>query len=251
MGASGSGKTTLLSTLSLRLDTRHMEVDGKIRLNGREYTKTILKSMSAYVMQDDILHVNKAVELTTVDLDIQNGDLPSVQSIDYIKIDLNNDITEADESLDRMRSHTFSAYVPDNAPTVLTFENITVRTKAEPVVTLLHSISGQISGGFYAIMGASGSGKTTLLSTLSLRLDTRHMEVDGKIRLNGREYTKTILKSMSAYVMQDDILHAELTVSETLSFAAELRLPPTITREERINRVEEVSLMMGIGHLVT
>eukprot|EP01035_Chromulina_nebulosa_P021369 gene21369-27686_t len=192
---------------------------------------------------------NKAVELTTVDLDAKNSDLPSIQSKDYIKVDLNNDITDAEESLDRLRSNTYSPYVPDNSPTVLTFENITVKTKAEPVVTLLHSISGQISGGFYAIMGASGSGKTTLLSTLSLRLDTRHMEVDGKIRLNGREYTRTILKSMSAYVMQDDVLHAELTVSETLSYAAELRLPPTITKEERINRVEEVTLMMGIGHI--
>jgi ABC-type lipoprotein export system ATPase subunit len=51
-------------------------------------------------------------------------------------------------------------------------------------------------GGFCAIMGASGGGKTTLLSALSLRLDTRKMNVTGEFRLNGREYSKPVLKAM-------------------------------------------------------
>ena len=73
-------------------------------------------------------------------------------------------------------------------------------------------------------MGASGGGKTTLLSTLSLRLDSRVMSIEGDIRINGREYSKGDLKAMSAYVMQDDVLHAELTVYETLQYASQLRL---------------------------
>ena len=173
----------------------------------------------------------------------------------------------ADAKDGRTRALTFSPIVPDNAPTVLTFENITVTTKSDIPVTLLHGISGQITGGyhqstfhilafnfsliigFYAIMGSSGSGKTTLLSTLSLRLDTRQMNVEGDFRLNGRQYTKSILKSMSAYVMQDDILHAELTVAETLSYAAELRLPANFISKERIARVEEVINLMGIAEV--
>lgn len=65
-------------------------------------------------------------------------------------------------------------------------------------------------------MGASGSGKTTLLSVLSLRLDTNRMNIDGDVRINGKVYNKNLLKAMSGYVMQDDLVHAELTVVETL-----------------------------------
>jgi ATP-binding cassette subfamily G (WHITE) protein 2 len=97
-------------------------------------------------------------------------------------------------------------------------------------------------------MGASGGGKTTLLSTLSLRLDTNYMDITGEIRLNGREYSRQMLKTMSAYVMQDDLLHAELTVWETLSYSSQLRMPAVITNEQRKERVEEVFALMGIGH---
>eukprot|EP00981_Chlorochromonas_danica_P000564 scaffold131_cov174-Ochromonas_danica.AAC.1 len=53
---------------------------------------------------------------------------------------------------------------------------------------------------------------------------------------------------MSAYVMQDDLLHAELTVYETLSYAAQLRMPSGTTAEERRNRIDEVMDLMGIAH---
>ena len=52
------------------------------------------------------------------------------------------------------------------------------------------------------ILGSSGGGKTTLLSTLSLRLDTRQIDISGDYTLNGRPYEKNTLKAMSAYVMQ-------------------------------------------------
>lgn len=96
--------------------------------------------------------------------------------------------------------------------------------------------------------GPSGSGKTTLLSTIALRLNTRVMEVKGEIRLNGREYDASLLKSMSAYVMQDDLLHAELTVAETLYWSSLLRMPLDTTEKDRSDRVQEVIDLMGIDH---
>jgi ABC-type bacteriocin/lantibiotic exporter with double-glycine peptidase domain len=96
------------------------------------------------------------------------------------------------------RQYTYSPSVPNNSPSVLTFTDIVVSTKKYPSKTLLNNISGSITGGFWAILGASGSGKTTLLSTLSLRLDPQQMTIAGEIRLNGREYSRTMLKSMSA-----------------------------------------------------
>ena len=43
-------------------------------------------------------------------------------------------------------------------------------------------------------------------------------------------------------------MHAELTVSETLYYAAELRLPQEFSAEQKANRVEECIELMGIGH---
>ena len=148
----------------------------------------------------------------------------------------------------RLRSMTFSPLVPENTPIILSWSNMTVSTKKEPRKVLLDNISGSITGGFWAIMGASGGGKTTLLSTLSLRLDTNVIDVVGDFRLNGEKYSKHLLKSASAYVMQDDLLHAELTVFETLSYAADLRLPKGHSKEQRLERVEEVLELMGIAY---
>ena len=148
----------------------------------------------------------------------------------------------------RLRSMTFSPLVPENTPIILSWSNMTVSTKKEPKKILLDNISGSITGGFWAIMGASGGGKTTLLSTLSLRLDTNVIDVEGDFRLNGERYSKHLLKSASAYVMQDDLLHSELTVFETLSYAANLRLPKGYSKDQRLDRVEEVMLLMGIAY---
>jgi ABC-type multidrug transport system ATPase subunit len=157
------------------------------------------------------------------------------------------ELTHMESGFNRDRAPTFSPHIPENAPTVLTFSNITVTTKTAKKTVLLDDCSGSITGGFWAIMGASGGGKTTLLSTLSLRLDTNYMDIQGEFRLNGREYSRSVLKEMSAYVMQDDLLHAELTVYETLWYAAQLRMR-AYTNEERTKRIDEVLSMMGISH---
>lgn len=147
----------------------------------------------------------------------------------------------------RARADTFSPIFQSNAPTILTFSNVYVKTKTRPPKILLNGISGQITGGFWAIMGASGGGKTTLLSTLSLRLDENFMDISGELHLNGEKYSRKLLKAISAYVMQDDLLHAELTVAETLSYAAQLRLVD-MSDDDRNKRVDEVLQMMGIEH---
>ena len=91
-------------------------------------------------------------------------------------------------------------------------------------------------------------GKTTLLSTLAQRIDTHKMKLEGKITMNGKQYGKHELKSMSGYVMQDDLLYAHFTVLQTLNYAAELRMPISTTIIERKQRVEEVIFLLGIDH---
>lgn len=53
---------------------------------------------------------------------------------------------------------------------------------------------------------------------------------------------------MSSYVMQDDLLAANLTVAETLYYASNLRLARTTTFDERAQRVNEVLKLMGIEY---
>ena len=154
-------------------------------------------------------------------------------------------------SFSRNRAMTFSPDAPANAPTILVWDHLTVTTqiKGGGTKTLIDDISGAITGGFWAIMGPSGGGKTTLLSTLSLRLDPSKMNISGDVTLNGNTYEKNDLKAMSGYVMQDDLLHADLTVQETLDYTAKLRLSKTISIEERASRISEVMELVGITHV--
>eukprot|EP01041_Mallomonas_annulata_P010873 gene10873-22707_t len=139
----------------------------------------------------------------------------------------------------------------ESAPAVLTWKELYVRCKPhgkqEPKV-LLNNLSGTITGGFWAIMGPSGSGKTTFLGVLSKRLDTSKMPTSGSIHLNGKPYSDGDLKNMSGYVMQDDLMHAYLTVHETLWYAAQLRMPRKTTSQERLTREKEVLELMGISY---
>ena len=46
---------------------------------------------------------------------------------------------------------------------------------------------------------------------------------------------------------QDDLLNGNLTVEETLSYTAQLRLDQTFTEEQRAQRVDEVIKQMGLS----
>lgn len=54
------------------------------------------------------------------------------------------------------------------------------------------------------------------------------------------------MKMISSYVMQDDQLFAMLTVFETFMFAAEVRLPPSVSRYEKKQRVIELLDQLGL-----
>lgn len=146
----------------------------------------------------------------------------------------------------------YEPIAPANSPAIITWQNLTVSTipkRGQEPKKLLSNLSGIISGGLWAIMGGSGSGKTTFLSTLALRLDSTRMKIEGKVLLNGRTYDKALLKAMSGYVMQDDLLISTLTVEETLNYTALLRTPKNLTKEERLERQNSLLKMLGIDHV--
>lgn len=89
-----------------------------------------------------------------------------------------------------------------------------------------------------AIVGGSGSGKSTLLHALNGFCPASK----GKVLINGHDYYRTIAtyRSSLGYMPQADMLHQELTVEQTLYYAARLRLPRDLSRAELTRRIEEV-----------
>nr|XP_016515467.1 PREDICTED: ABC transporter G family member 17-like isoform X2 [Nicotiana tabacum] len=110
---------------------------------------------------------------------------------------------------------------------------------------LLNDISGQaLRGEIMAIMGPSGAGKSTFLDALAGRIARGSLE--GTVRIDGKPVTTSYMKMISSYVMQDDQLFPMLTVFETFMFAAEVRLPPSISRAEKKKRVHELLEQLGL-----
>jgi ABC-type multidrug transport system ATPase subunit len=112
--------------------------------------------------------------------------------------------------------------------------------------TLLDHVSGEArQGEILAILGPTGCGKSTLLDALANRIARKSL--DGSITLNGERITDDALfKVISAYVMQNDMLYSMLTVEETLMFAAEFKLPRTLSKKEKIDRVQALIDQLGL-----
>ncbi|MFN0148124.1 MAG: ATP-binding cassette domain-containing protein [Dehalococcoidia bacterium] len=100
-------------------------------------------------------------------------------------------------------------------------------------------------GELVAIVGPSGAGKTTLLRVL-LGMDTPasgEVTYDGLALMGHRDAFRPIL----GYVPQDDIVHPDLTVGESLSYAARLRLPSDTPVAERAARIDRVLEQLGLA----
>ncbi|MCL7051839.1 hypothetical protein MKW94_025746 [Papaver nudicaule] len=110
---------------------------------------------------------------------------------------------------------------------------------------LLNDISGVVrEGEIFGILGPSGAGKTTLIDALANKISKKSLR--GSITMNGETLQSTVLKKMSAYVMQDDLLFPMLTVEETFLFSAEFRLPRLLSKSEKMARVQTVIDELGM-----
>ncbi len=139
------------------------------------------------------------------------------------------------KSGDRIRIGPFAlSYTPESL--VLEDSGNQIRLDAHALVkqvqdkqghskNILNDISLVIEPGqLVALVGGSGAGKSTLMkSLLSISPITT-----GSVFLNGESLRDTwgLYRTQIGYVPQDDIIHAELTVGEVLTYACQLRLPP-------------------------
>ena len=105
--------------------------------------------------------------------------------------------------------------------------------------TLLDNISiAARPGTLTAVIGPSGAGKSTFA-----RLVAGYTHpTTGTVSFEGHdihaEYAS--LRSRIGMVPQDDVVHGQLTVNQALMYAAELRLPPDTTKEDRRQVVAQV-----------
>uniref|UniRef100_A0A6M2ELR9 ABC transporter domain-containing protein n=1 Tax=Populus davidiana TaxID=266767 RepID=A0A6M2ELR9_9ROSI len=109
---------------------------------------------------------------------------------------------------------------------------------------LLNRLSGYaLPDRIMAIMGPSGSGKSTLLDALAGRLSS-NVIMSGNVLLNGKQ--RKIGNGSISYTTQEDFLFGTLTVKETLTYSAHLRLPSTTTKDEINSVIENTIMKMGL-----
>lgn len=113
---------------------------------------------------------------------------------------------------------------------------------------LLDDVSFTVfSGEVVAVVGPSGAGKTTLLHAIAgmSPFDSGEVLLDGEPFLDLLEADRSLV----GVVPQDDVVHGELTVRESLRASARLRLPADTPIDALDAEVDRVLDELGIDHI--
>ena len=97
-----------------------------------------------------------------------------------------------------------------------------------------------------AIMGPSGCGKSTLLKSLN----GESPPTNGKVLIFNQDLISNYeyLKTQIGYVPQDDIVHKQLTVEQSLYFAAKLRIA-NINNDDINIKIDKILSELNISHI--
>ncbi|KAF9614055.1 hypothetical protein IFM89_014855 [Coptis chinensis] len=143
-------------------------------------------------------------------------------------------------------------------PLYMAFENVNyfvdmpVEMKQQGVtedrLQLLHGVSGSFRPGVLTcLMGVSGAGKTTLMDVLAGRKNGGYTE--GSITISGYPKRQETFTRISGYCEQNDIHSPNLTVHESLSYSAWLRLAADVDVHKREMFVSEVMDLVELDNL--
>ncbi|XP_030766383.1 ATP-binding cassette sub-family G member 1-like [Sitophilus oryzae] len=192
-----------------------------------------------------------------------NDSLVSVSSNhDKLVCDTKNDYVvvpskDPDEALNNNVSITgktmnFQYSVPKRISVDLEFKNVKYQTKVWSMKKykfetkeILHGVSGTFkSGELSVIMGPSGAGKSTLLNVLAGFVTKGST---GDICLNGVQRTDSPrFRKLSAYIPQDEEVRLALTVMEAMTFAANLKLGYSVSRQYKMQQIKEILESIGL-----
>lgn len=130
------------------------------------------------------------------------------------------------------------------------FAALTVRDLNRRIgdIVLLEGMSFTVfSGEVVALVGPSGAGKTTLLNAINGVAPAD----SGEVRLDGDDFHRLLAadRSLVGIVPQDDLVHAELTVEESLAYSGRLRFGADVERGEVEREVDRVLGELDISHI--
>ncbi|XP_003246360.1 ATP-binding cassette sub-family G member 4 isoform X2 [Acyrthosiphon pisum] len=139
------------------------------------------------------------------------------------------------------------SHLPKRPPVDIAFSDlmytVTEGTK-NTSKNILKSVSGRLrSGELTAIMGPSGAGKSTLLNILT---GYKCSGVKGSITINGHERNLSQFRKLSCYIMQDNQLHANLSVEEAMQVATSLKLGSDISKDSKYQVIQEILETLGL-----
>jgi len=113
---------------------------------------------------------------------------------------------------------------------------------------ILDGIDGRATPGrMLAVMGPSGCGKSSLLNAVAGQMkQSKGLVLEGSLAVNGKAVASGHLGVPFAYVTQYDTFYSQMTVRETLLFAARLRLPRSVKLKENKRIVDELMEKLGL-----
>ncbi|NCG22454.1 MAG: ATP-binding cassette domain-containing protein [Rhodobacterales bacterium] len=159
------------------------------------------------------------------------------------------------ESHDQMRVGSYTLQLDPEGRTLTAFGinsffSLSVRRLERRIgdVSLLDDLSFTVfSGEVIAVVGPSGAGKTTLLNAIAGIAPAD----SGDVILDGDNFHALLAndRSIVGIVPQDDVVHPELTVEESLFYSGKLRFPSDTAHgiiQDEVNRVLEE---LDINHI--
>ncbi|CEN59914.1 Putative ABC transporter CDR4 [Aspergillus calidoustus] len=131
-----------------------------------------------------------------------------------------------------------------------------VLNKKQERVDILHNLEGVInSGEMLCVLGPPGSGCSTFLKTVAGDTHGFHVEESSKLNYQGihPDQMRTAFRGEAIYTAEVDHHFPQLTVGDTLYFAAAARcprnIPNGITCKEYAEHLRDVTMaMLGISH---
>jgi ABC-type multidrug transport system ATPase subunit len=130
------------------------------------------------------------------------------------------------------------------------FSALSVRNLQRKIgeTSLLDNVSFTVfSGEVIAVVGPSGGGKTTLLTAIAGIAPAD----SGDVLLDGQDFHALLAndRSIMGIVPQDDVVHPELTVEESLFYSGRLRFPKDVPADAIQTEVGRVLDELSISHI--